>query len=240
MKKFLSILLCVAMLCAVSVPVFAEGENTTEAVVSAGSVTGSAGETVTVPVSIEKNPGFGAMTVTVTYDADLLSVTDDKVTPGEVIDGAVSTADGTKAMYLANTAEVGKIYISVIKAENVTGDGVLFNIEFTAAASASGETKVSVTVDELANESADVYTGYTAAEGTVTFESAFKYGDVDGDGEVTVTDALMVLQHSVGKIVLADNFAKAADVDGTEGVSVTDALAVLQYAVGKITVLPIK
>ena len=50
----------------------------------------------------------------------------------------------------------------------------------------------------------------------------------------------MVLQHSVGKIVLADNFAKAADVDGTEGVSVTDALAVLQYAVGKITVLPIK
>ena len=42
-------------------------------------------------------------------------------------------------MYLANTAEAGKIYISVIKAENVTGDGVLFNIEFTAAASASGK-----------------------------------------------------------------------------------------------------
>ena len=48
----------------------------------------------------------------------------------------------------------------------------------------------------------------------------------------------MVLQHSVSKIVLADNFAKAADVDGTEGVLTS--LAVLRYAVGKITVLPIK
>lgn len=66
------------------------------------------------------------------------------------------------------------------------------------------------------------------------------YGDVDGDGDVTVTDALMILQHSVGKITLADKYLKAADVDGTAGISVTDALAVLQYAVKKIDKLPIK
>ena len=64
------------------------------------------------------------------------------------------------------------------------------------------------------------------------------YGDVNGDGEVTVTDALMVLQHSVGKITLDETVLKNADVDGEEGITVTDALAILQASVGKIT-LPI-
>ena len=64
------------------------------------------------------------------------------------------------------------------------------------------------------------------------------YGDVNGDGEVTVADALMVLQHSVGKITLDETVLKNADVDGEEGIAVTDALAILQASVNKIT-LPI-
>ena len=64
------------------------------------------------------------------------------------------------------------------------------------------------------------------------------YGDVNGDGEVTVTDALMVLQHSVGKITLDETVLKNADVDGEEGITVTDALAILQASVDKIS-LPI-
>ena len=63
-------------------------------------------------------------------------------------------------------------------------------------------------------------------------------GDVNGDGEVTVADALMVLQHSVGKITLDETVLKNADVDGEEGIAVTDALAILQASVNKIT-LPI-
>ena len=61
------------------------------------------------------------------------------------------------------------------------------------------------------------------------------YGDVDGDGEVTVTDALMVLQHSVGKITLADSVLKNADVDGEAGITVADALAILQASVNKVS-----
>ena len=64
------------------------------------------------------------------------------------------------------------------------------------------------------------------------------YGDVDGDGKITVTDALMVLQHSVGKITLDETVLKNADVDGEEGITVTDALAILQASVDKIS-LPI-
>ena len=63
-------------------------------------------------------------------------------------------------------------------------------------------------------------------------------GDVDGDNDVTVTDALMVLQHSVSKITLSDAAVKNADVDGDESITVTDALLILQYAVKQIDSFP--
>ena len=60
-----------------------------------------------------------------------------------------------------------------------------------------------------------------------------------GEGEVTVDDALVVLQGAVGKIELNDAQKLAGDVDGEAGISVSDALVVLQKAVGKIESLPI-
>ena len=66
------------------------------------------------------------------------------------------------------------------------------------------------------------------------------YGDLDGDGEVKVGDALIALQGAVGKINLTEAQTKAADVDNNEGVSVNDALIILQYSVGKITSFPVE
>ena len=44
--------------------------------------------------------------------------------------------------------------------------------------------------------------------------NAGKPGDADGDGEITVTDALLTLQGSVGKITLSPEAQGRADVDG--------------------------
>ena len=68
---------------------------------------------------------------------------------------------------------------------------------------------------------------------------AVVYGDVTGEGEVTVDDALVVLQGAVGKIDLSDAQKLAGDVDGEAGIGVSDALAVLQKAVGKVETLPL-
>ena len=54
--------------------------------------------------------------------------------------------------------------------------------------------------------------------------SAVLYGDTDENGEVNVTDALLALQGSVGKISLSDSQVTAADVDGDGKITVTDAL----------------
>ena len=74
------------------------------------------------------------------------------------------------------------------------------------------------------------FSSYMVAEAEVV------YGDVTGECDVTATDALNVLQHVTGKLVLDGEALKAADVDNTPGVSANDALQILQFATAKIGV----
>jgi hypothetical protein len=59
-------------------------------------------------------------------------------------------------------------------------------------------------------------------------------GDVDNDGRITSSDALLALQASVGKINLNVGAMTAADVDRDGEITSSDALQILQYSVGKI------
>ncbi|MCL2487289.1 MAG: DUF4982 domain-containing protein [Oscillospiraceae bacterium] len=69
-------------------------------------------------------------------------------------------------------------------------------------------------------------------------EYAFILGDVNGSGDVSITDARLVLQHLVGKAALTKEQQDAADVDGDGNVTISDARLMLQYLVGKITEFP--
>ena len=62
-------------------------------------------------------------------------------------------------------------------------------------------------------------------------------GDADGDGKITVVDALMALQAAANKVTLTDAQTAALDVDGKDGVTAADALRILQYATGHTTAL---
>ena len=57
-------------------------------------------------------------------------------------------------------------------------------------------------------------------------------GDADGDGAVTVSDALIVLRFSMGLIGASDLNANAADIDGDGEITVSDALIILRTAMG--------
>lgn len=69
-------------------------------------------------------------------------------------------------------------------------------------------------------------------------ESDVKYGDVDGDGTVTVDDALTVCQFVLRNITLTDAQQRAADVDGDNSITVDDALTICQYVLRNITEFP--
>lgn len=62
-------------------------------------------------------------------------------------------------------------------------------------------------------------------------------GDADGDGEITVSDALIALRASMG-LLPDDGFVPSlCDVDGDGAVTLTDALLVLRFSMGIVTEL---
>ncbi len=65
-------------------------------------------------------------------------------------------------------------------------------------------------------------------------ESAVQKGDVNFDGKINSSDALIVLQASVGSASLDSKGKKAADVNGDGSINSSDALLILRYSVGEI------
>ena len=57
-------------------------------------------------------------------------------------------------------------------------------------------------------------------------------GDTDGDGSITVSDALLAMRAAIGAINLDAAAALRADMDGNGSVSAADALAILRLALG--------
>ena len=68
-------------------------------------------------------------------------------------------------------------------------------------------------------------------------DSLLGMGDVDGNGTVTVKDALMLMQCLNGDLILSDDAFKRADLDGSGKLSSAEALRILQYVNGKLTTL---
>lgn len=72
------------------------------------------------------------------------------------------------------------------------------------------------------------------------FEIITLKGDVNNDGIINSSDALMVLQTAVGKISFTSEQTLTADVNGNGERDATDALLILQRVVGKITKVPVE
>ena len=61
-----------------------------------------------------------------------------------------------------------------------------------------------------------------------------RVGDVDGNGQITTKDALMLMQCLNGDLILTDDAFKRADLNGNGELSSSEALRILQYVNGKV------
>ena len=103
-------------------------ENPAESIEIAGqNVSASAGQSVTVPVTVTENSRIGALDLTVSYDTDKLEYS-----------GFESSG---KSLVTDNEVEPGTVRIAVIDA-NGLADSALGNLEFKSKDGVSGETKV--------------------------------------------------------------------------------------------------
>ncbi|MBQ8784160.1 MAG: hypothetical protein IJZ57_10380 [Clostridia bacterium] len=69
---------------------------------------------------------------------------------------------------------------------------------------------------------------------------AASYGDVDADGEINSSDALLILQASTGLLNLTAQQKVNANVNNDDNVNSADALLVLSRAVGLIDMFPVE
>lgn len=81
------------------------------------------------------------------------------------------------------------------------------------------------------NKVVGVVDAATAVDVEFVFDTGIK-GDVNGDGDIDVTDALWIQQYAVSSRTLNAAQLACADVNGDGDIDVTDALWIKQYAVG--------
>lgn len=59
------------------------------------------------------------------------------------------------------------------------------------------------------------------------------YGDLTGDGEVSIADLVKVRQYLLGKTSLSGAYKESANVDDKSGISIADLVKIRQYLLGK-------
>ena len=72
------------------------------------------------------------------------------------------------------------------------------------------------------------------AECIVNVQDSVTIGDVNGDGEVDIADAILVMKHDAGLTVIDDTFNKAADVNQDGEIDIADAILIMKYDAGLI------
>lgn len=77
---------------------------------------------------------------------------------------------------------------------------------------------------------------YDTQEKEVQSYDIVLYGDVNGDGNLTATDALAVIKHCIGARKLEGTYLKAADVTKDGKILAVDALAIIKAKLGKYTI----
>lgn len=136
-----------------------------------------------------------------------------------------------------NTAPAGQTLVYLVEGSGLPTEENLQYIDQSG-------TDAAFTLKPKTLEAGKTYRVYVStANKTPTEAASFSYGakptytlgDVNNDGKINSSDALLILQSAVGKITLSATQTLAADVNKDGKINSSDALKVLQYAVGKIT-----
>ena len=145
MAKCLAVLLALSLL--LTTAAFAADGTEDKLIISAGEVNAKAGETVTVPITITQNPGFVALQLQITYDADALTL--------QTENGVVDKALVSGLSFLPNAENAGVVKALFEKGaatSNITATGTLMELNFTVAENAAAkEYPIQVTVQAARN-----------------------------------------------------------------------------------------
>lgn len=137
------------------------------------------------------------------------------------------------------------VYVDNVKIEPVY-NGEYYTVTFIDGVDGSVISEVSVPEGGSANlPTPPVHEGYTfshwegtyqniSADSTVTavYTANGIMGDVDGDGRVTIADAVAIMRHALDLTHIPEQYLPFADVNGDGTVNLSDAVTVMRMAIG--------
>jgi hypothetical protein len=178
----------------------------TDAIIAIGDGTGD----VTLPITVVNAGNVGAVDVTLTYDPAVVMVTG--------VAGGDMDYTGTNIEYIAD----GWIRIGAMQTANPGLDNFTL-LDVTLAPQATGTscplTLTVTTFKEATPEGAEI--AYVISSGTYT---TLLLGDVDGSGDVTMSDATYLIGYLIGCSGYEIINEAAADINGDGIVDVFDAM----------------
>ena len=228
MKKFLRIITVLMLILGLSVTAMAA--ELTGCRVSADSVSGRAGEQITVPIRITQNPGFTNFGIALDYDREHLTLKSIETT-----DGAASYLCGSNVSI--NKAwdedEKEKGFVVSASADPVKENGILFAVTFGISADFVGEAQVTPVVKYIRNNEA-VFSIFEEIHATVTpgTVTSVLVGDVNGDGIIEYNDVMLAYKAFLGEAELTGSQMAVVDSNRNGTVEEAEYQAIYQIYIG--------
>lgn len=189
----------------------AVGEDTP--IIKIESKTARAGETVTVNVTLENNPGISSAVLKIEYDATRLKL--ENAVFGDIF------ANGAFTNY-------NLPYVALVGSGDITEDAVLLTLTFTVSEDASeGEAYVFVRYEDgdITNYEEESVS-FAVSDGKVMVTS-YMPGDINDDGVVNTKDLTRLLKYISHETVEFNEYA--LDVNGDGKVNTKDLTRLLKY-----------
>lgn len=240
MKKFLRIITALMLILGLSVTAMAA--ELTGCRVSADSVSGRAGEQITVPIRITQNPGFTNFGIALDYDREKLTLVGIQLSEneetaylcGEFAVSGLEWNPGKDINAEQNDAfAVDNLYGYVVCVQSVAvkTNGILFTATFRLADDFEGTAAVTPIVNYMRNNEAvfSVFETVTVQpeQGVVSAKQELMIGDVNGDGIVNAGEMVKIIQGYRGKTV-DESVILAVDVNGNGIIDASELIRVVR------------
>lgn len=162
---------------------------------------------------------------------------------GNAEPGTTVTTDATTDTTAETTTETETTATTYFSVVTTTEDTAETTVE-TTVSTADTEESTETTVESSATETSADTTATTASETTVTtkgaVEAATLYGDINLDGRVDITDAVLLNKAAANAVSLSAQQQANADCDESGEVDSNDAVVLLKFLVSIIHTLPNK
>lgn len=194
--------------------------------ITVSTESGRAGDEVTVSISVSKNSGIAGLAFNLNFDNTKLTPV--SVQKGDILDTDLTTnIDSDSGIDVTSLTYVRVIYANPSEFED---DGVICTVKFKVKEGVDdGFIPLTFTIGAEKEGIVDSDGNRVVANivgGGINVESVI-YGDLNGDGKITSSDAVILAQYLAEWSVTID--LKAADVNGDGEITSSDAVLLAQY-----------